>query len=96
MFSPYVVVPDRRRTGDGGAKTVGEQGGADLVVIIATGHLGNGLDVADVFGDEHEHHRNEHRQNREVNLRQVESRQTNQAASPMAEKSTWPRMQAYA
>ena len=33
--------------------------------------------MADVFGDEHEHHRNEHRQNREVNLRQVESRQTN-------------------
>ena len=64
-------------TGDGGAKTVGEQGGADLVVIIAAGHLGNGLDVADVFGNEHEHHRNEHRQNREINLRQVESRQTN-------------------
>ena len=33
--------------------------------------------MADVFGNEHEHHRNEHRQNREINLWQVESRQTN-------------------
>ena len=62
--------------GDGGTETVGEQRGADLVVIIAAGHLGHGLDMADVFGDEHEHDWDEHRQDGEVDLRQTEFRQT--------------------
>ena len=62
--------------GDGGAQAVGEQSGADLVVIITSGHLGDGLNMAHVFSNQHQHHRDEHRQNGEVDLRGVEMRQT--------------------
>ena len=38
--------------GDDGADTVGEDGPADDRVEVALGHLGDGLDVAGVLGDE--------------------------------------------
>ncbi|AGH41073.1 outer membrane receptor protein [Bifidobacterium thermophilum RBL67] len=62
--------------GNRGADTIGHERGANLVVIIAAGHLCHGLDVAHVLGDQHEHDRNEHRENREIDLRQMELRQT--------------------
>ena len=75
MFSVGSGAGAAAEAGERGAKTVGHQGGADLVVVVTAGHLGHGLDVADVLGHKHEHDGQEHRQDGEVGLRQVELRE---------------------
>lgn len=56
-------------------QAIGHEGGADLIVVVAAGHLGHGLDMANVLSHKHKHNRDEHGKDGEIGLRQVELRE---------------------